>query len=691
MTARSKKRTWLLRVLTVLTFVLAVAATVMVFAQDRLFDADAFGATVGATTTDPAVNDYLAEAMSNALIDQAPNLAIVGPVLERLCGGVLQSAPATQLLEEAAAAGHTAILTGRDDSLLMNLSDLVVSIDDALTSVNPDFADVIDDNIVDLSVRVSAGEIAPGAVRLAERLRFLTVVLVGLTAVALLALVALESTLFRGLTRMGGVLGLVGLFLVVVRAVGAAVIGTYGRTAVEADALTAVWNIVLGDLRTWGWTLIVVGAVLAGLGTAVVSRGRAVDAVRERWSALTAEDAPIVERVGATVAAFAAAVWALVHPTTALATVVRILGFVAMVLVVARVARGFGLADRFAAVEPDGDEVVPLGSIAKRLVMPTLVMVGLGVVGFFVLASTATAVVAGDPDACNGHRELCDRRLDEVAFATSHNSMSSTASAFYLPNHLASMRAQLNHGVRGFMIDTVYGRPASDGSVRTSVDNPELQTLGEAVGALVDQVRNGQGPELGDELVYLCHAVCEIGSLGAVDELMVVREWLDEHPREVVVFIVQDGTSPEDTAAVFEQAGYTDMIHTQVLGEPFPTLGEMVASGRRVFVMVEEDGGDVPWLHAALDFTQETPFSFASVDEFSCAPNRGSADAPLFVINHFITLARPANQTINDIDVLGPRVDQCAGERGLLPNFIAVDFVAEGDVMQVVDRLNGMD
>ena len=46
-----------------------------------------------------------------------------------------------------------------------------------------------------------------------------------------------------------------------------------------------------------------------------------------------------------------------------------------------------------------------------------------------------------DPAACNGHVDLCERRLDEVTLATSHNAMSSTASGFLLPNHLTTMRA----------------------------------------------------------------------------------------------------------------------------------------------------------------------------------------------------------------------------------------------------------
>jgi len=252
------------------------------------------------------------------------------------------------------------------------------------------------------------------------------------------------------------------------------------------------------------------------------------------------------------------------------------------------------------------------------------------------------------------------------------------------------MRAQLNQGVRGFMIDTVYGRQAPDGTIRISIEIPKLSTLGEAAAGLLDEVRRHQSDDLADEAVYLCHSACEIGSIDAVEELTVVRAWLDDHPREVVVFVVQDGTEPGDTAAVFEQAGFADMIHTQTLGEPLPTLGEMVESGRRVFIMVEEHGGNVDWLHPAFEFSQETPFSFSSAVEFSCEPNRGGADSPLFVVNHFITLARPSNRSINDFEPLLGRAEQCQAERNLQPNLLDVDFVGEGDVMAVVDALNGV-
>jgi hypothetical protein len=45
---------------------------------------------------------------------------------------------------------------------------------------------------------------------------------------------------------------------------------------------------------------------------------------------------------------------------------------------------------------------------------------------------------------------------------------------------------------------------------------------------------------------------------------------------------------------------------------------------------------------------------------------------------------------VNAREVLEPRVEECRAERGLLPNFVAVDFYDQGDLFDVVDDLNGV-
>lgn len=157
----------------------------------------------------------------------------------------------------------------------------------------------------------------------------------------------------------------------------------------------------------------------------------------------------------------------------------------------------------------------------------------------------------------------------------------------------------------------------------------------------------------------------------------------------------EDHVDSASIAADVEASGLLPYIHAPVAGAPWPTLGAMIGSGQRLVVMVEEgDGGpDAPWLVNGFQFTEDTPSTFPTVESFSCASNRGPADAPLLLLNHwlsgFSSLVTNA-QRVNTAEVLLTRAEQCRDERSQIPNFVAVNFVAVGDVGVVVDMLNGV-
>jgi hypothetical protein len=193
----------------------------------------------------------------------------------------------------------------------------------------------------------------------------------------------------------------------------------------------------------------------------------------------------------------------------------------------------------------------------------------------------------------------------------------------------------------------------------------------------------------------MCHGLCETGSTPFLETLVGLRNWLAANPTEVVTLFIEDHVDSALIASDVEAAGLLSYVHQPVVGEPWPTLAEMIGSGQRLVVMVEEgDGGDTaPWLVNGFDFTQDTPYTFPTVESFSCAANRGPSDAPLLLINHwlsgFTSLVTSAQQ-VNISDVLLPRAEQCRGERGQIPNFVAVNFITIGDVLTVVDELNGV-
>jgi hypothetical protein len=105
--------------------------------------------------------------------------------------------------------------------------------------------------------------------------------------------------------------------------------------------------------------------------------------------------------------------------------------------------------------------------------------------------------------------------------------------------------------------------------------------------------------------------------------------------------------------------------------------------------------GAPPWYHLGFDLVQETPYSFTDSQALrapaSCSPNRGTANSPLFQLNHWVERVNPSPalaQRVNAYDVLLARARRCRRERGLLPNLVNVDFYDQGDLFAAVRALN---
>jgi hypothetical protein len=293
-----------------------------------------------------------------------------------------------------------------------------------------------------------------------------------------------------------------------------------------------------------------------------------------------------------------------------------------------------------------------------------------------------------DPVACNGHPELCDRRYDEVAYPATHNSMANSTEGWLLPSEDVPIRQQLEDGVRALLIDTHYWDTSTQSIER-------LSAAGSFPPAVLDLMANllvdSGDPPSG---VYLCHVSCWLGAISLYDALSDIKEFMDEHPNEVVTLMIEDGVSADDTAAVFAEAGLLPYLFTPEEGRPWPTLGEMIESGNRLVVMAERQGGSPDWHAKAWDLTQDTAFDVSSPGEFDCALNRGAADNELFLVNHWINAAAPDrvdSNMVNTAAVITARARRCEAERGQMPNFIAVNFHRIGGLFDAIDAINGVD
>lgn len=289
--------------------------------------------------------------------------------------------------------------------------------------------------------------------------------------------------------------------------------------------------------------------------------------------------------------------------------------------------------------------------------------------------------------ACNGHAELCERTYDTVVQAATHNSMSSPDVVRIWPEHDANIRAQLNFGIRTLLIDTKYWTAVySPEDLSTFDQTLPADVANELFGTLAGRLQERPG-------TYLCHSRCAYGAIPFAQALTTVRTFLDANPNEVVTLIIQDGVSKTDTEEAFAASGADRYVYEGPGDDGWPTLGELIDDGHRLVVFSEFRGPPPAWYHAGSEEIQDTSFAVQSADSFSCTLNRGRANAPLFLMNHWVEREAPDRAdalVVNARDYVVQRARACAVSRGKMPNFIAVNFFSLGDVLGAVDELNGV-
>ncbi|MEU0119727.1 hypothetical protein ABZ137_40235 [Streptomyces bobili] len=287
---------------------------------------------------------------------------------------------------------------------------------------------------------------------------------------------------------------------------------------------------------------------------------------------------------------------------------------------------------------------------------------------------------------CQGSSRWCDLRYDELAQLAAHNAMATTANRFISPTQDPDIVGQLNAGVRVLLLDTHHWeRPAQiTDRIATSDYSPALRRQLTRTLKRVSPYRPG---------LWLCHSVCGAGALELVPTLRQIGDWLHRHPTEIMTLILQDAISPQETRRAFEEAGLADLLYKPDPDpdRPWPRIGDMIDSGKRLVVFAQRADGPAPWYRNFYRYGMETPFAVRTPAEMTCSPQRGGMDKRLFLLNHFITdggARRLYAGTVNSRLTVLKRARTCERLRGRPVNFIAVDYATLGDARGAVATLN---
>jgi hypothetical protein len=688
------------RVLVVVGGILAALGLVAGHLNRELLDGPTFADHVDAIRRNEAVATELGQSVSNQLVRANPDLVAIRPLVEsvaaQVAGGDLLSGPT----RTAAEATHRALTESDADSIALRLADTAAVVTAVLAAVAPERVPVTSEVSVTLA---SIGDqvFAETTIAVARALDVLAWLLPVLALICFAAAIALSPNRWRTAATVGRSLMWAALAVGVVLVIGGYIVHRINDDTLGGALAKAAWDVMVRPMR-WSVALLAafgLATMLACDSSAPIALAR--HAVRVRDGLLRPRSTP--GAIGRAALAVVLGIAAIADPLGLIEPLIVVGGALLVLFAITEIARLAAQSRAGTVEQPAGERAGP-----RPAAIAVAALAGLAVVGGVVWLAragrdvTAADAVTGEGTVCNGHAELCDRRFDEVAYVASHNAMSAaTEPGWFLAEQADSIPVQLEQGVRALLVDVWSGAPAGS-VVRTAPSSYEEALavaeaeLGPEVVAAAQRIADSvAGEATGAEARFLCHGLCETGSTPLLEMLGQLRGWMTANPDEVVTLFIEDHVDAALIAADVETAGLLPLVHEPVAGEPWPTLGEMIRSGSRLVVMLEEGRGgeEAPWLINGFEHTQDTPYTFPTVESFSCDPNRGPADAPLLLLNHWLSGFRSLvtdAELVNDREILLPRAQVCESERGTIPNFVAVNYVAIGAVHEVVDVLNGV-
>jgi hypothetical protein len=709
----------------VATALLLAAAAVCWYARSALADTEEFTARATAALDDSDLRAVLADRVAGALTPGVvPDALAVRPLIVPVVAELADTTAFRRVFARVIADRHRALVDG-ESSFAVSLPIGEGAVYEALQGVAPRVAERIPPGL-----RVPVLTLDPFTFELegARALDDLAGLRWPLLVAALLAGAAcalLAGGVRSALAHLGVAVAGAGLLVAaVVAGLGEFVVSHAAHAADLTDerergAVRALWNAFFGDLAAAGLVAALGGSVVAA--AASTRLPRLDPAAGRRWAHRAATSPRPAARIGRGLALIAVGAALVLEPTllgrvvlVAAGAAIALLGVAQLAQSGAPVEGARGGARDSPAAAPGAEPAPKPGAEpaarpartpgASPLLLAGAVAAAVGatvlVLALVLPGPSSEPLARADPVACNGSADLCDRRLDEVVFPATHNSYAAADEpGWFFANQRFGIERQLEDGIRAFLIDIHFGAPdRQNGRVRTDFQaegasrNKVAVALGPQALRTADRLvgRGGVGRPEGERRVYMCHTLCELGAEPLGEQFALYRAFLDANPREVLILFVEPYVPVEEIERALSDADLLDEAAEIPVGEPLPTLGELIRARTRLVVLAEQDGGARPWYLPGFELVQDTPLGATTPGQFRCERFRGEPGSPMLLLNHWIDTFPPSVSRNDRIgaDFLGRRAQRCGHERRLVPNLLAVDFYERSDVVEVARRFN---
>ena len=283
-----------------------------------------------------------------------------------------------------------------------------------------------------------------------------------------------------------------------------------------------------------------------------------------------------------------------------------------------------------------------------------------------------------DTVICHGLSKYCLRNYDDFTFPETHNAFATSEDGVILgTNHYTGLQAQWDGGIKAFTVDVHH----------LSDDETEAEDVRFCHGS------PGQFP-------HPC-AYSEVDAFEWLSLLNSLMNLTDESCSftcgEVVSILVENYVPAEHLEFLFNKTGMLERLYIHQLGEPWPSIGDMILQEKDIVVYVQSEYNEsFPYFHSAWKHSWDTPYGQQDKEEMTCELGRGDSSQSVWHLSNWLSsifgTADPYKaHDVNEYDFLLNRTIECWEIMDKRPTFVAVDYWEDGEITNVTITLNKME
>ena len=164
-----------------------------------------------------------------------------------------------------------------------------------------------------------------------------------------------------------------------------------------------------------------------------------------------------------------------------------------------------------------------------------------------------------------------------------------------------------------------------------------------------------------------------------IDQLIVIRKHLENNPDKILTLFLDFNVNVNELSKIIEESGIQPYLYVHDEDDEWPTLKNMVETGKRLVVFMMQDHRNSPdWLHYVWDYTVEPYFSILEAPDFIGEFLKGDPKNNLLIYNDYNfpkRAGRPDDSFFNTTQnpYLIEHVKNVWKSTGKTPNFIMLD------------------